>query len=85
MLGYLCVCVCVCVCVCACVRVVLACTCLQVCVVVGGCECTCAMWMSCVICMSQVVEGHRLARKQKLLCQLSHKVFSQFEWNWVYC
>ena len=32
-----------------------------------------------------VVQGHRNARKQKLVCQLSHKVFSHCEWNLLYC
>ena len=31
-----------------------------------------------------VIQGHKSVRKQKLLCQLSHKAFNQFEWNLVY-
>ena len=32
-----------------------------------------------------VIQGHRFSRKQKLLCQLFHKIFNWFEWNMVYC
>ena len=32
-----------------------------------------------------LIQGHRCARKQKLLCQLSHTVFNQFKWNWLHC
>ena len=32
-----------------------------------------------------VIQGDRSARKQKLLWQLSHKVFYQFRWNLVNC
>ena len=31
-----------------------------------------------------LIQDHRSARKQKLLCQLFHKVFNWFEWNLVY-
>ena len=31
-----------------------------------------------------LIQGHRSARKQKLLPQLSHKVFNQFESLWMY-
>ena len=31
------------------------------------------------------IQGHRSVKKQKPLCQLSHKVFNWFEWNLVYC
>ena len=30
------------------------------------------------------IQGHRSAKKQKRLCQLSHKVINWFEWNLVY-
>ena len=30
-------------------------------------------------------QGHRNARKQNLLFQLSHKVFNEFVWNLAYC
>ena len=32
-----------------------------------------------------LIQGHRSARKQKLLYQLSHLVFNRFEWNLVDC
>ena len=31
-----------------------------------------------------LIQGHRSARKQKRLCQLSHTVFSWFAWNVIY-
>ena len=35
--------------------------------------------------LAWLIQCHSSARKQKLQCQLSHKVFSQFGWNVVYC
>ena len=32
-----------------------------------------------------LIQGHRNVRKQKLMHQLSHKVFSELEWNLVDC
>ena len=32
-----------------------------------------------------LVQGHMSVRKQKFMCQFSHKVFNRFQWNLVYC
>ena len=32
-----------------------------------------------------MIQGHRSVRKQKLLCQLSHKIYNPFARNLVYC
>ena len=36
--------------------------------------------LACVI--VTFIQGHRGARKRKLLCRLSDKLLNQFKWNW---